>query len=366
MALTAGIVGLPNVGKSTLFNAITKSSVEAANYPFATIDKNVGVVEVKDERIARICQYVVPKKTVYTTFEFTDIAGLVKGASKGEGLGNQFLANIREVDAIVHVVRCFENKDITHVEDRIDPIGDIEIINIELQLADLQTIENRLSRLERKVKMNDKASIFEHDLLKQCQEVLEKNEPISSLSFSKEAQKVLDTYHFLTQKPTILVANIDEKWIQDPSKSNYYQQVELYAKQQGHLLIAISAQMEQELASLEDEEKVLFLEELGLKTSGLDQIVQASYDILGLQTFFTAGVTEVRAWTFHKNMKAPQCAGIIHSDFERGFIKAQVYHFDDLMQYKSELAIKEAGKMRMEGKEYVVKDGDVILFRFNV
>lgn len=367
MSLTAGIVGLPNVGKSTLFNAITQSQVEAANYPFATIDKNVGVVEVKDERVDSLSTLFHPKKTIYTTFEFTDIAGLVKGASEGEGLGNQFLANIREVDAICHVVRCFQGDGITHVEGRIDPIEDIEIIELELQLADLQTIENRISKVERLVKnTNDSHAKMEYNLLKEAQTLLNANKPVLLLERNAEQDKILKHFHLLTDKPVIYVANIDEQFVSDPHQSEEYLKVEAFANKRNCPVVAISAQMEQELSSLEEVERQMLLDEMNVTHSGLDKIVKTAYDILQLKTFFTVGEDEVRAWTFHEGMKAPECAGIIHTDFQRGFIRVETYSYQDIMNYQSELAIKEAGKLRIEGKEYRVADGDVLHFRFNV
>lgn len=366
MPLTAGIVGLPNVGKSTLFNAITKSQVEAANYPFATIKPNVGVVEVKDKRVDALTELVKPKKTVYTTFEFTDIAGLVKGASKGEGLGNQFLSNIREVDAICHVVRCFENADIEHVEGRVDPISDIEIIELELIFADLQTVENRIDKTARKAAMKDKEAKDEYEVLVRLKETLMNDKPIRSLSFNDQELVILKGFHFLTAKPVIFVANIEEEYIANPEDHPHFQKVKAYAQANNSEAIAISARMEEELSTLDDEDREALLSDLGVEESGLDRIVHSSYHILNLCTYFTVGVQEVRAWTFIKGMKAPQCAGIIHTDFEKGFIRAETFSYDDIVTYRSEAALKEAGKLRLEGKDYLVKDGDILHFRFNV
>lgn len=367
MALTAGIVGLPNVGKSTLFNAITKAQVEAANYPFATIAPNVGVVKVRDDRMENIRQYIESSKIIPTTFEFTDIAGLVKGASQGEGLGNQFLSNIREVDAIVHVVRCFSDTDIVHEHGTIgDPIADIEIIEIELMLADLQSVENRLARVGKKAKAQDKEALMEIAILKKAKEVLDNDLPLSKLKLSEEEEEFIKPFHFLTRKPVIYVANIDEDSLGDIDSNQMYLAVKEYASERSCRVIPISATVEEELLGLDDEEKEMFLQDLGVEESGLDRLVKNSYDILNLRTFFTAGPLEIRAWTYTEGMKAPQCAGVIHTDFERGFIRAEVYNYDDLMEHKSEKGIREAGKMRSEGKDYVMKDGDIVHFRFNV
>lgn len=366
MSLTAGIVGLPNVGKSTLFNAITQSKVEAANYPFATIDKNVGVVEVKDKRVDRLSEMYQPKKTIYTTFEFTDIAGLVKGASKGEGLGNQFLANIREVDAIIHVVRCFENSDITHVEDRIDSVDDVAIIDLELQLADLTSVENRLSKLERKAKNGDKSALEEVSLCQILRQGLESGLNVLQMELSDSHRELVKSYQLLTSKPVIYVGNVLEDEVTDPFVNKEFVKLTDLAKQRGTIAIAISAKMEEELSELESDEKELYLSELGIEQSGLDVITKAAYDLLGLRTFFTVGTDEVRAWTFKQGMKAPQTAGVIHTDFEKGFIRAETMSYDDLMKYQTEQAVKEAGRLRLEGKEYLVNDGDILHFRFNV
>ncbi len=367
MALTAGIVGLPNVGKSTLFNAITKAGAHAANYPFATIDPNVGIVNVPDERLHSISNIINPKEIVPTGFEFTDIAGLVKGASKGEGLGNQFLSHIREVDAIVHVVRCFEDGDVVHVDGNIDPIRDMETINTELIFADLDVVEKRLPKIEKKAKLKvDKDIEQEYLLLKKIYETLMDNLPIRSINFNDNEYKMIKHYGFLTLKPLIYVCNVSEDMIQNDESSVFVDQVFKRAKEENAKAITISAQIEAEMSELDDDEKQEYLESMGLYKSGLDALINESYELLNLRTFFTAGEKEVRAWTYKNGMTAKQCAGVIHSDFEKGFIRAETVSYNDLMTFGSMQKAKEAGKMRLEGKEYLVKDGDILLFRFNV
>lgn len=366
MALTAGIVGLPNVGKSTLFNAITQAGAESANYPFCTIDPNVGIVEVPDHRLYKLTELVQPKKVVPTAFEFTDIAGIVKGASKGEGLGNKFLSHIRQVDAICQVVRCFEDENITHVAGKVDPIDDIEVINLELILADLESVDKRIDRVGKLAKQKDKDAVFEHEILVAVKEALEAEKPARSVEFTEDQLKFVKGMHLLTIKPMLYVANVSEDEIADPSENEYVKQVREYAANEGAEVIVICARIEEEISELDADEKAMFLSELGIEESGLDQLIRASYHLLGLATYFTAGVQEVRAWTFRKGMKAPQCAGVIHTDFERGFIRAEVVAYEDLLAAGSHSAAKEAGKVRLEGKEYLVQDGDVIHFRFNV
>ncbi len=366
MSLTAGIVGLPNVGKSTLFNAITKQHVLAANYPFATIDPNVGVVIVPDKRLDFLKNLYKPKSLVTTTFEFTDIAGLVKGASVGEGLGNKFLSHIREVDAICEVVRCFTDSNVIHVEGEVDPIRDIEIINIELMLADLEVIENRLIKIGKKAgQSTDKDIKFEHDLLIRIKESLLKNEAVRKMVFVEEEIKIIKAFNLLTSKPIIYVANINEDEL-NKEDNKYVLKVKEYADNEGSQTIVACAKIESELSELSDEDRNMFLLDLGITESGLDKLIKATYSLLGLATYFTAGEDEVRAWTFIKGMKAPACAGIIHTDFERGFIRAEVMSYEALEKYGTEKAVKEAGKTRVEGKEYMMVDGDICNFRFSV
>ena len=366
MSLKAGIVGLPNVGKSTLFNAITKQNILAANYPFATIEPNVGVVFVPDTRVDFLADLYKPKSIVPTTFEFTDIAGLVKGASNGEGLGNKFLSHIREVDAIVEVVRCFDDANVTHVTGKTDPISDIEIINIELVLADLDVVNNRLGKIEKKADATkDKAMLAEVDVLKKCKVNLENNIPLRRINFDDDSLAILKNFNLLTIKPIIYVANVDEEAIV-VGDNEYSLRLKNYAEAEGAGVIVMCAKLEADLAGLENEERDEFLASVGITNSGLDKLIFATYNLLGLATFFTAGADEVRAWTFKYGMKAPECAGIIHSDFQKGFIKAEVMSFDDLKDLGDEKRVKEAGKLRIEGKEYIIKDGDICYFRFNV
>jgi len=366
MSLKAGIVGLPNVGKSTLFNAITKQNILAANYPFATIEPNVGVVIVPDKRLDFLKNLYNPPSVVPTTFEFTDIAGLVKGASSGEGLGNKFLSHIREVDAIIEVVRCFDDPEITHVTGTTNPIEDIEIINIELVLADLEIITNRIGKIEKKAETTkDKVAQLELNVLKKCRESLENNNPLRNLELTIEERKIIKNFSFLTLKPLIYVANMDEESIVN-SENQYSKLVADYANKENSGVINMCAKLESELASLEDEEKKEFLKSCGIPESGLDKLIFAAYKLLGLETFFTVGTDEVRAWTYEKGMKAPLCAGIIHNDFERGFIKAEVMSYKDLEELKDEKKVKENGRLRIEGKEYIMQDGDICYFRFNV
>ena len=363
-----GIVGLPNVGKSTLFNSLTKAGAESANYPFCTIDPNVGVVTVPDERLNVLGEMYHTKKIIPAAIEFVDIAGLVKGASKGEGLGNQFLANIREVDAIVHVVRCFENSNIVHVDGSINPLRDIETINLELIFSDLEILERRISKVS-KVARNDKSAAKELALLNKIKAHLEDGKLAKTFEEAddEEEQAWLESYNLLTYKPVIYAANVSEDDLADDGASNAgVQAVREYAKREDCEVFVVCAEIEQEIAELDDDEKSMFLEELGLKESGLEKLIKASYSLLGLISYLTAGEPEVRAWTIKKGTKAPQAAGKIHSDFERGFIRAEIVSYDDLMACGTYNAAKEKGLVRLEGKDYVVQDGDIILFRFNV
>ncbi len=366
MSLTAGIVGLPNVGKSTLFNAITNQKILAENYPFATIEPNVGVVTVKDQRMEKLKEMYKPNRYIPTAYEFTDIAGLVQGASKGEGLGNKFLSHIREVDAIVEVVRCFDDGKIIHVDGNIDPIRDIETINLELIMSDLEIINSRLEKVEKKARTSkNKDDVLEVEILKKCQKSLEENKPLRLLGLTDEERQLLKSYSFLTLKPIIYLANIKESEL-GQGDNEYLTKVKKYAESENTKVISLCAKVEEELSELTIEEKEEMLEGLGLDSSGLDKLITATYDILGLATYFTVGKDEVRAWTFRKGMNAKQCAGIIHSDFERGFIRAEVISYDDLIEYETEQKVKEAGKARLEGKDYLMQDGDICHFRFNV
>jgi len=367
MGFKCGIVGLPNVGKSTTFNALTKAQVAAANYPFCTIDPNVGIVPVPDVRLNELAKIVNPKQIIPTTVEFVDIAGLVKGASQGEGLGNQFLAHIREVEAIAHVVRCFENSDITHVSGNIDPKRDIEIINTELILADLSSVDKALDKANKAAKSGDKQAIFEQKLLSDVSTHLNSGKTLRTLlnahEYEEPALAVLRGLHLLTAKPVLYLANVDEQGF---SNNPYLTTVEKIAREENAEVVPICAAIESEIAQLNEADKAEFLDSLGLKESGLDRLIKAGYHLLGLQTFFTAGPKEAKAWTITKNTLAPQAAGVIHTDFEAGFIRAEVISYADYIKYHGELGAKDAGKLRLEGKTYVMQDGDVVHFRFNV
>lgn len=365
MSLKAGIVGLPNVGKSTLFNAITKKDILIANYPFATIDPNIGIVNVPDERLNVLAKIYNPKEIKPASFEFVDIAGIVKGASEGEGLGNKFLSHIREVDAICEVVRCFENKEITHVEGSVDPIRDVEIINLELALADLEIVSNRIDKIKKKAQTTkDKETLTELTTLEKSKEALEKNIPLRLIKYEEEELLSLKSFNLLTLKPHIYLANVSEEEINKPNE--YVEQLTEYANKENSKVITVSAKIESELAELEDEDKNEMLKELGIEKSGLDKLVETTYSLLGLKTYFTAGPQEVKAWTYKDGTNAKKCAGIIHTDFEKGFIKAEVIAYLDLIQAGDEQKVKEQGKLRLEGKDYLMQDGDICHFRFNL
>ena len=366
MSLTVGIVGLPNVGKTTLFNALTASQAETANYPFTTTESNIGIAALSDQRLDELDAMFKPRKKISATYEFYDIAGLAKGAAWGEGLGNQFLAKIREADAICHIVRCFKDDAVTHVENSIDPLRDIEIIDLELILADLQTVENRLSKVEKKAKAQDKEVLQEQQLLTALKEGLASGQPAAAFTGNPQHVKMIKNWNLLTAKPLIFAANLGEEDINDYENNSFYLQVKEYAERHGSQVIPVCAKIEAELSLLDAETRAEFMRELGIRTAGLQLLIQKTYELLDLATFFTVGEDEVRAWTFHLGMKAVDCAGLIHSDLARGFIKAEVYTYEDITKYGTEAGVKEHGALRIEGREYLVKDGDILFIRFNV
>ena len=366
MALQCGIVGLPNVGKSTLFNCLSNAKAQSANFPFCTIEPNVGVITVPDERLNKLAELVHPAKVVPTTVEIVDIAGLVKGASRGEGLGNKFLANIRETDAILHVLRCFDDDNITHVDGTVDPVRDKEVIDTELQLRDLETIESRISKVAKMAAAGERDAKMQHEVLKRYQEVLSQGKSARSVTLeTKDEQKFAHDLFLLTNKPVLYVCNVDDASAVTGNK--YVEAVREAVKEENAEILIVAAQTESDIAELETyEERQMFLEEIGLQESGVNRLIKAAYKLLDLETFLTAGPKEVRAWTYRKGSKAPQCAGVIHTDFERGFIRAEIIKYEDYIHYGSEAAVKEAGKMHIEGKDYVFQDGDIVVFRFNV